>query len=60
MMAGGWPKPAPRCSSEAEDIAAGRPNAIPGENILTPTVADIGLTSKDMFAARQIRDAEEA
>jgi len=36
-------------AQKAGEIAAGRPNAIPGENSFTPTVADMGLTSKDIF-----------
>lgn len=31
---------------------------IPNENLIT-TLADIGLTSKEVFAARQVRDAEK-
>ena len=42
-------------AQKAGEIAAGRPNAIPGENNFTPTVADTGLTSKDIFEAHQIR-----
>jgi hypothetical protein len=47
-------------AQKAGEIAAGRANAIPGEGSFTPTVADMGLTSKDIFEARQIRDAEQA
>jgi hypothetical protein len=42
------------------EVSIGRPKSIPGENTFTATVSDIGLTSKDIFEARQIRDAELA
>jgi hypothetical protein len=54
-MPAGGPKPPPRCSfamdaaQKAGEIAAGRPIAIPGDNNFTPTVSDVGLTSKDIF-----------
>jgi hypothetical protein len=41
------------------EVSIGRPKSIPGENTFTATVSDIGLTSKDIFEARQIRDAEK-
>ncbi len=47
-------------AQKAGEIAAGRPIAIPGDNNFTPTVSDMGLISKDIFEARQIRGAEEA
>ena len=37
----------------------GRPKTIPNENSF-PTVTDIGLTSKQVHEARQVRDAEKA
>lgn len=45
-------------AQERGEIAKGRPKSIPGENSFAPTVADIGISSKDVFEARQIRDAE--
>jgi hypothetical protein len=41
------------------EVASGRPKSIPDENTFVATVADIGLSSKDIHEARQIRDAEE-
>jgi hypothetical protein len=42
------------------EIAVGRPNTIPSENSFTPTLADVGLASKDVFETRQTRDVEKA
>ena len=41
-------------------MASGRPKSLPEENTFQSTAADIGLTHKDIFDARQIRDAEDA
>lgn len=46
-------------AQERGDVAKGRPKSLPDENTFAPTISDIGLTSKDIFEARQIRDAEE-
>ena len=40
------------------EVATGRPKSLPGENSFVATAADIGVTSKDIFEARQVRDAE--
>ena len=37
------------------EVATGRPKSIQGENSFTPTLADIGLTGKDIREARLIR-----
>jgi hypothetical protein len=40
---------ATQAAQKAGEIAAGRSNAVPGEKSFTPTLADMGLTSKDVF-----------
>lgn len=46
---------------EIQRPSGDRVSIIPDENnALTSPVAEIGLTSKDVFEARQIRDAEQA
>lgn len=47
-------------AQERGEVASGRPKSIPGDNTFTPTVSQIGLTSKEIHEARQIRDAEQA
>jgi hypothetical protein len=42
----------------AGEVATGRPKSIPGGNT-SVTVADIGITSKDIHDARKVRDAEK-
>lgn len=46
-------------AQERGEVSAGRPKTLPGGNT-SATVADLGLTSKDIHEARQIRDAEVA
>lgn len=41
------------------EISTGRPKSLPDGNT-SATVADVGLTSKEIFESRQIRDAEVA
>lgn len=43
----------------ADEVAKGRPKTLPDGNTL-PTVADLGISSKDIHEARLIRDAELA
>ena len=43
-----------------ELVSQGRPKNILDENVFTTTLADAGLTAKEIYEARQIRDAEEA
>jgi phage N-6-adenine-methyltransferase len=45
-------------AQERGEVAKGRPKSIPDENTSTPTTADIGISSKEIFEAREIRDAE--
>jgi hypothetical protein len=48
---------------EREEVATGsvRTDIIPGENDVRPaTTSEIGITSKAIFDARRIRDAEQA
>jgi phage N-6-adenine-methyltransferase len=47
-------------AQERGEVASGRPKSLPEENSFTATTADLGLTSKDIFEARQVRDAEKA
>lgn len=39
------------------EVAKGRPKSVPGENTFQATAEEIGLTRKQIFDARQIRDA---
>lgn len=47
-------------AQERGEVASGRPKkSIPDENTFEqPTVAELGISSKDIYEARQIRDAE--
>jgi hypothetical protein len=46
-------------AQERGEVARGRPKSLPDENTFQPTTDELGLTSKDVFEARQIRDAEQ-
>ena len=46
-------------AQERGEVSAGRPKSLPDGNT-SATVSDVGLTSKQVHEARQIRDAENA
>ena len=46
-------------AQERGEVSSGRPKSLPDGNT-SATVADVGLSSKDIHEARQIRDAEAA
>jgi hypothetical protein len=47
-------------AQERGEVAKGRPKSIPEQNTFQPTVSDIGLTSKEIHEARELRDAEQS
>lgn len=47
-------------AQERGEVASGRPKSIPEQNTFQPTMADVGLTAKEVHEAREIRDAEQA
>lgn len=40
------------------EVAKGRPKSLPDQNTFTPTVEDIGISSKEIFEARRRKGSE--